>query len=54
MLDLGGIDVDEIATMLADQTDHDHRWLLDPRTRQVAFWIYAGQERDHSGNRGRR
>jgi len=38
MLDLGGIDVEEIATALADQTDYEHRWLLDPRTGQVAFW----------------
>ncbi len=38
MLDLGAIDVEEIATALADQTDYEHRWLLDPRTGQVAFW----------------
>ena len=38
MIDLGGIDVDEIATALADQTDFKHRWLIDPRTGQVAFW----------------
>jgi hypothetical protein len=38
MLDLDGIDVEEIATALADQTDYDHRWLIDPRTGQVAFW----------------
>ena len=38
MLDLGRIDVEEIATALADQTDDQHRWLLDPRTGQVAFW----------------
>ncbi len=38
MLELGGMDVDEIATALADQTDYEHRWLLDPRTGQVAFW----------------
>lgn len=38
MLDLGGIDVEGIATALADQTDYDHRWLIDPRTGQVAFW----------------
>jgi len=38
MLDLGGIDVEEIATALADQTDHEHRWLIDPRTGQVVFW----------------
>jgi uncharacterized protein UPF0158 len=38
MLDLGRIDVEEIATALADQTDYEHRWLIDPRTGQVAFW----------------
>ena len=38
MLDLAGVDVEEIATALADQTDYEHRWLLDPRTGQVAFW----------------
>ena len=38
MLDLGGIDIEEIATALADQTDFEHRWLVDPRTGQVAFW----------------
>jgi hypothetical protein len=38
MLDLDGIDVEEIATALADQTDYEHRWLIDPRTGQVAFW----------------
>ena len=38
MLDLGGIDVEEIATALADQTDYDHRWLVDPRTGDVSFW----------------
>ena len=38
MLDLGGIDVEEIATALADQTDYEHRWLVDPGTGQVVFW----------------
>jgi hypothetical protein len=38
MLDLGEVDVEEIATALADQTDYEHRWLLDPLTGQVAFW----------------
>ncbi len=38
MLDLDAIDVDEVATALADQTDYEHRWLIDPRTGQVAFW----------------
>ena len=38
MFDLAGIDIEEIATALADQIDYEHRWLLDPRTGQVAFW----------------
>ena len=38
MLDLGGIDIEEIATALADQTDYEHRWLVDPRTGEVVFW----------------
>jgi hypothetical protein len=38
MLDLDAIDVDEVATALADQTDYEHRWLIDPRTGQVVFW----------------
>ena len=38
MLDLGGVDLDEIATALADQTDYEHRWLVDPQTGEVVFW----------------
>jgi hypothetical protein len=38
MLDLDAIDVEEIATALADQTDYEHRWLIDPRTGEVVFW----------------
>ncbi len=38
MFDLGEIDVEDIATALADQTDYEHRWLMDPRTGQVAYW----------------
>ncbi len=38
MLELGGIDVDDIATALADQTDYEHRWLVDPRSGEVALW----------------
>ena len=29
MLDLGGFDLEELATALADQTDCEHRWLMD-------------------------
>jgi len=38
MLDLGGINGDDVATALADQTAYEHRWLIDPRTGEVAFW----------------
>ena len=38
MLDLDALDLEEIANALADQTDFEHRWLIDPRTGEVAFW----------------
>ena len=37
MLDLDRIDVDEIATALADQTAYEHRWLIDPRRGEAVF-----------------
>ena len=38
MLDLDPIDIEAIAAALADQTDYEHRWLIDPRTGEVVFW----------------
>ena len=38
MFDLDKFDLDEIATALADQTDYEHRWLIDPRTAETVFW----------------
>ena len=38
VLELDGIDVEQIAAGLADQTDYEHRWLIDPRTGEVVFW----------------
>ena len=38
MLDLGGLDLEEIGNALADQTDYEHRWLIDPRTGEIVFW----------------
>jgi hypothetical protein len=32
-LDLDNLDLDEIATALADQTDYEHRWLINPQNR---------------------
>ena len=38
MLDLDAFDLDEVATAVADQTDFDHRWLIDPKSGEVVFW----------------
>ena len=38
MLDLGSLDLEEIGNALADQTDYEHRWLIDPRTGKIVFW----------------
>jgi hypothetical protein len=38
VLNLTKLDLDEIAEALADQTDYDHLWLIDPRTGDMTFW----------------
>ena len=38
MLDLSSLDLEEIGNALADQTDYEHRWLIDPMTGEIAFW----------------
>jgi hypothetical protein len=38
MLDLSGLDLEEIAEALADQTDYEHHWLINPRTGEIVFW----------------
>ncbi len=38
MLDLNGLDLEEIANALADQTDYEHRYLINPETGEVVFW----------------
>ncbi len=38
MLDLSSLDLGEIATALADQTDYGHRWLINPQTGEIVFW----------------
>jgi len=38
MLVMGNLDLDQIGEALADQTDYEHRWLMDPRTGEIAFW----------------
>jgi len=38
VLDLNSLDLDEIATALADHTSDEHRWLINPQTGEIAFW----------------
>lgn len=38
MLDLSSLDLEAITTALADQTDYEHRWLINPATGEVVFW----------------
>jgi hypothetical protein len=38
VLDLSSVDLEEIASALADQTDYERQWLIDPRTGEIAFW----------------
>ncbi len=38
VLDLSSLDLDEIATALADQTDYEHRRLINPQTGEIVFW----------------
>ena len=42
MLDLGRLDLEEIATALAGQTDYEHRWLINPQTGEIVFWTRDG------------
>ena len=38
MLDLSSVDLEEIASALADQADYEHWRLIDPDTGEIAFW----------------
>jgi hypothetical protein len=38
VLDLSSLDLGEIAAALADRTDYEHRWLINPETGEVAYW----------------
>ena len=38
VLDLSNLDLEEIASALADQTDYEHRWLINPQTGEIVFW----------------
>jgi hypothetical protein len=38
VLDLNGLDLEEIANALEDQTDYEHRYLINPETGEVVLW----------------
>jgi hypothetical protein len=38
VLELDQLDLEQIATALADQNGYKHRWLIDPQTGKIAFW----------------
>jgi hypothetical protein len=38
VLDLSSIDLEEVGDALADQTDYEHHWLIDPGTGEIVFW----------------
>jgi hypothetical protein len=38
MLELGAVDLEELAMALEDQENYDHCWLVDPTTGQLSFW----------------
>jgi uncharacterized protein UPF0158 len=42
MLNLDALDLEQIAESLADQTEYDHRWLINPRTGEVVLWTVDG------------
>jgi hypothetical protein len=38
MFELEQLEAEDIATALADQTDCERRWPIDPRTGKLEFW----------------
>jgi Uncharacterised protein family (UPF0158) len=38
VLELSSLDLEEIADALPDQTDYEHRWLINPQTGEIVFW----------------
>jgi hypothetical protein len=46
VLDLSSIDLEEIASALADQTDYEHQWLINPETGEIASGRPAPESTD--------
>jgi hypothetical protein len=38
VLDLSDLDLEEIGNALADQTDYEHQWLINPHTGEIVYW----------------
>jgi hypothetical protein len=38
VLELNSLDLEQIAIALADQTDYEHQWLINPQTGEIVFW----------------
>ena len=38
VLDLSSLNLDDIATALADQANYEHQWLINPETGEIVFW----------------
>jgi hypothetical protein len=38
VLDLCDLDLEEIGNALADQTDYEHQWLINPGTGEMVYW----------------
>jgi len=42
MIDLSAVDLDELATALADQDGYEHHWLIDPGSGLISLWTEDG------------
>jgi hypothetical protein len=38
VLDLSSLDLEDIGNALADRTDDEHWWLIDPETGEIVMW----------------
>jgi hypothetical protein len=38
VLDLGRVDLEEVAGALADHSAYEYRWLIDPQAGEITFW----------------
>ena len=38
MLDLSSLDLEDISNALADRTDYEHWWLINPETGEIVMW----------------